>query len=120
MSRYFDVPGDLDLKPDGTGLLFVSGLQRLRQRLVIGLGFPVGSWAFDEAVGFPTENILERPSTEIAQHHFAKWLSAQPEITDVVNVTVSLDRASREFRFEFHVKTVWGDEIKDLFILGAK
>ena len=102
------VPGADDGPDDLTGAV-TDGLEALRQRITQRLRFERGTWIFAPAAGFPP--IIGHETTiPLAQRAITEAIRDEggDEITSIEDVTVSLDRDTRVFRYAARVVTIYG------------
>ena len=95
---------------DITGAV-VDGIEALRQRVAQRLRFRRGTWVFDPGDGVPsivgheiTVPVAERVITDAIRDE------GGDEILTIDEVTVSLDRDTRLFRYAARVVTIYGGE----------
>ena len=98
--------------PDGVQDLdnrVIDGITSLEQRIAQRLRFPLGEWELDTRKG--TESVIG--------HEFTASLAAGvisaairneggAEVTDIVDVTATIDVATRQFRYSATVRTIYG------------
>ena len=98
--------------PDGIQDLdnrVVDGIVSLGQRLQQRLRFPLGEWELDTRRG--TESVIGReftPSLAAGIISAAIRDEGGAEITDIVDVTATIDRETRQFRYSATVRTIYG------------
>ena len=98
--------------PDGIQDLdnrVIDGLRSLEQRIAQRLRFPIGTWQLDTRRG--TESVIGReftPSLAAGVISAAIRDEGGAEITDIVDVTATIDLATRQFRYSATVRTIYG------------
>ena len=98
--------------PDGIQDLdnrVVDGIVSLEQRLQQRLKFPISTWQIDTRRG--TESVIGReftPSLAAGVISAAIRDEGGSEITDIVDVTATIDSATRQFRYSATVRTIYG------------
>lgn len=108
-----------DLKLDITGdfaivngdLVLTSGLDAIRQSLMIRLEFFQGEWFLDITAGLPyLQEILgvKNPNPNVLDAVFRKAILATPGITSINTLTITLDRATRRATVALSVNTDLG------------
>ena len=98
--------------PDGIQDLdnrIVDGLRSLEQRIAQRLRFPIGTWELDIRRG--TESVIGHEFTpELAAGVISAAIRDEggAEVTDVVDVTATIDSVTRQFRYSATVRTIYG------------
>ena len=98
--------------PDGVQDLdnrVIDGLRSLQQRIEQRLRFPLGEWELDIRKG--TESVIGHEFTaELAAGVISAAIRDEggSEVTDIVDVTATIDVATRQFRYSATARTIYG------------
>ncbi len=115
-------PVDIALDDDGdllvdvtNGLAFVSGLEGVAQLCRIALLTFMGEWFADLDEGIDWFGlILGRPfNVNVIRGEFRRVLFTVPNVTDVLAVLPTFDRATRICSIQWQTRTTWGDTTLD-------
>jgi hypothetical protein len=109
----FNIPGDIALKSDGTGLAFAENAERLRNRIRVGFGTPIGTWVYDQASGFNIQSIWGAKEKDLEYIRATVWeyLEVFPEVRSVDEVTPTL--SAGVLTIAFTVTTIDGLQVSD-------
>ena len=109
----FNIPGDLALTPDGKGLAFAEKAERLRNRIRVGIGTPLGTWVYDRNAGFAIQSIwgAKEKDLDFVRAVFWEYLESFPEVRNVEEVTPAL--VNRVLTIDFTVTTIDGVRVSD-------
>jgi hypothetical protein len=111
----FDVPGDLELTSDRTGLVMSTGVRLMLEQVRSALGTARGSWFYDLARGFPYNEILGViPDLTLIRMLFANWLQSEFDfISSVDEVRLDYDSEKRSLRIQWEATTETGEYLND-------
>ena len=109
-----DADGDLDIVV-ATGLRFVSGLEGVEQLCRIAVQTFKGEWFADLDLGVDWFGlILGKPFNEnTIRSELRRVLLTVPNVTDVLAVVPTFNRATRTLDISWQTRTVWGDSVVD-------
>lgn len=110
MNIAFHVPGDLELKADGSDLLFVEGPDALLEEVTRGFQIPQGYYTFDRQEGIRLiDGILQKGAKRAMQEEeIRRFLLTFEAVESVERVTLRTDRSARILFAEFVVITAAG------------
>lgn len=112
---------DFKLTADGTDVdlssgdyQLVSGVDAIRQSLLIGLQFFLGEWFLDQRIGVPYfEKILgQKPRENVVRSIFRDAILKTPGVASLTGLVVDYDGTTRQLDVSFRAKTVDGDIIE--------
>lgn len=109
---------DLDLSTGN--LVFIDGLEAIRQDINIRLRFFKGEWFLNTEVGIPYfQKILgQKPRLNVIRDIYRTAILGTPGILAITALTVDFDRSSRKVSISFRATTSEGPlEYKKEFIL---
>ena len=101
-------------QPDDIDFRIVDGLASLRQRTVQAIRFRFGTWFLDNRRGLQYDMIMGHGTTlELAASTLTETIRIEgaDEITNITDVTVSLNAETREMRYRAVVQTIYGGEM---------
>lgn len=95
---------------DITGAV-VDGIEALRQRVAQRLRFRRGTWVFNPGAGTPAV-VGHQITVPIASRVLTDTIRDEggDEITDIIDIEVSLDPETRLFRYAATVVTIYGPD----------
>ena len=99
-------------QPDDLDFRIVDGLESLRQRVVQAIRFRFGTWFLDNRRGLQYDRIMGHTTTlELATSTITETIRAEGgnEITNIIDVTATLDAETREMSYRAVVQTIYGD-----------
>lgn len=110
----FDVPGDLELLPDHSGLALTQGPTLARDRLRVLCATAKTVWRYDQDKGLPWRDILAaRPDTRAIEVIMVQWLMSLGFIRNVLEIQADFDRDTRTIAITFKAQTDDGETVSD-------
>lgn len=104
---------------DGAGIVItpagdiatISGLDSLRQKVLRKLRLWQGEFFLDITAGVPyRQQIFQRPvDAGIASTIITSQISSEPDVTEVRDISVDLDRNTRMFSYSATVASTYGE-----------
>lgn len=109
-----DVNGDIEIDPS-TGLRMASGLEGVEQLCRVATSTFMGEVFTDLKEGLDWYGlILGKPFREnVIRAEFRRVLLTVPNVTEVVAVLPTFNRATRVMEVKWQTRTVWGDSSVD-------
>jgi hypothetical protein len=109
-----DADGDLEIDPLN-GLAFVAGLEGVEQLCRIAVQMFMGEWFadLDEGVDWFGKILGQRFNENVIRAEIRRVLLMVPNVTEVLAVLPSFDRATRVCDIKWQTRTVWGDTSVD-------
>lgn len=102
--------GDICCDKNGN-IATVTGLERLRQKLLQRLRFFKGEWFLDVGRGVPyRQDILAAPANAgFAASVFNQEILKESEVTGIANVSADFNHTTRTLSYQVLVTTIHGD-----------
>ena len=109
-----DEDGDLEIDASN-GVRFVAGLEGVEHLCRIAVQTFKGEWFADLELGVDWFGlILGNPFNEnVIRSEIRRVLLTVPNVTDVLAVIPTFDRATRTLNIQWQTRTVWGDSSVD-------
>lgn len=124
--------GDYQLNATGEDLLVQNGdlvlttskAQAAAQRLQIALGIGLREWALDQTEGLPYRGEIraKAPSLLVIRSRFLARILRDPDVVEVVELEVELDRLTRELSVSFRalvLEQVPGLDVSTVTVVGS-
>jgi len=109
------VPGDLALTADGTELVLTTGSALAIQQIRTGVGIWQGTIAWDPDAGLPMFDtiLVKGPDFRVLRAVFRAFILSCAAVESVDELTVSLDKPTRELTVKFQATASDGATVRD-------
>ncbi len=91
----FNVPGDMVLTADRKSVVLVTGPERVKQRVRIGIQTLLGTYKFNLDAGIPWLVWLDKSQRVPIESELRKHLLTYPEIQAVTSLNLTVDKRTR-------------------------
>ncbi len=109
----FDIPGDMQLTPDGSSVVLASGAKRVKQRLKADIETIAGTYKYNLDAGTPWPEWFEQGLRVPIEAELRRKFLSHPEVDSVPLLSLTLDRATRLLRVTYKAQLKSADEITD-------
>lgn len=101
-----DANGDLEIGADGD-LIIVTGIDAIRQHLLIRLQFFRGEWFLDTRLGIPyfEEVLVKAPDLNVVQSLLREVIDETPGVIAISSFELDFDGVTRSLSLDFEALT---------------
>jgi hypothetical protein len=109
----FEVQGDLMLTADRRSIVLVTGPQRLKQRMRVGIHTLLGQYKYNVNSGIPWLTWLDKSQRVPIESELRKHFLSYPEVQAVTSLKLTVDKRSRVLFVAYVLQLKSAAEITD-------